>query len=338
MIRITTLLFLAMALAVDVQPVVAQTSASIQSTPVQRIRANPMPFVDREVAIVGKIIRYVDTGDLETSSYYIEDDFGVQLRVVTRDPLPSVDSRWTVNGIIAVDPRQDPYLVEARRVEEVDQTAVPADPVMPPPEVEEAGTSPWSPYLPIGLGGALLLGFFAWLVVRRPGGTPAQVPSPVAAGVGGPSGPSASTPPEAGPGWGASPSGNDFYDGKTVRFHRPSTQDGTLKLLPGRLEVLTGPDRGNEVRFVHSGAANPEITFGRSEGPKFQHIQLTAPTVSRRHALIRFDAGDWSIANFSETNPVVVNGSPLLAIGNAKALEEGDTIEFGEVSFKFHGR
>lgn len=125
----------------------------------------------------------------------------------------------------------------------------------------------------------------------------------------------------------------DVVDGQTIRFHRPP--EGTLQLLPGRLEIVDGADQGQEIRFVRSRAGTPEITFGRNNGPPLQHIQLRASTVSRKHARMRFQGKQWEISNLSLTNPVVLNGEELPTGNGGRPLHEGDRIEMGEVMFRF---
>jgi hypothetical protein len=113
--------------------------------------------------------------------------------------------------------------------------------------------------------------------------------------------------------------------------------ESTLRLLPGRLEVLAGAgDR--EIRFVQGSGAVTEITVGRQAGPATRHLQLPAPTVSRLHARLRYESGTWSIANLSRTNPVVVNGAPMSDAVAEHQLCEGDRIEVGEYIFIFHER
>ncbi|MBA4159763.1 MAG: FHA domain-containing protein [Gemmatimonadetes bacterium] len=131
------------------------------------------------------------------------------------------------------------------------------------------------------------------------------------------------------------PHGDSVVDGSTIRFHQPI--DGTLQILPGRLEIVAGADSGQSIRFVRT-AGEPEITFGRQDGPPYRHIQLRAPTVSREHAHMRYDGGEWRIANLSSTNPVVVNGEELNGGGDARPLHEGDRIEMGEIAFVFRER
>ena len=127
------------------------------------------------------------------------------------------------------------------------------------------------------------------------------------------------------------------HEGATIRFAIPG--DHTLQFLPGRLEVVAGPDAGREVRFVRtSGEPLPEITFGRSEGPPYRHVQLLARTVSRQHARMSLLDEHWQLTNLSSTNPVVLNGRPLAQDEVAPLLVDGDRIEMGEVGFSFHSR
>lgn len=135
-----------------------------------------------------------------------------------------------------------------------------------------------------------------------------------------------------------SPADSALVNGETLRF--AVADEGTLRFLPGRLEVSAGPDAGREVRFVAPpGGAEPvEVTFGRTEGPAYRHVQLLARTVSRRHASMSLSDGHWSLQNLSATNPVILNGRPLAADEVAPLLVDGDRIEMGEVVFTFHSR
>lgn len=111
--------------------------------------------------------------------------------------------------------------------------------------------------------------------------------------------------------------------------------DATLQLLPGRLEPVDGSVH-QEIRFVRVPGIN-RFTLGRNPGPVHSHIQLKAVTASRMHAYMEFDGGRWHLGNMSRTNRAVVNGAPLN--GDApRPLEDGDRIEFGELTFVFRER
>ncbi len=114
--------------------------------------------------------------------------------------------------------------------------------------------------------------------------------------------------------------------------------DGTLQLLPGRLELVDGGSAATarEVRFVRVPGREPEVTFGRDEGDPFLHVRLNLPTVSRRQARLRFQGGRWVLRNESRTNPTVVQGDPLPADGTERVLNDGDRVEMGTVVYRFH--
>ncbi len=127
-----------------------------------------------------------------------------------------------------------------------------------------------------------------------------------------------------------------FIEGETLRFVMPPA-DGTVEFLPGRLEVVAGPEAGREIRFARApGEGDVEVTFGRSEGPPNRHIQVLARTVSRRHAVMTLRDEHWELTNLSSTNPLVLNGRVFAGDETAPLLVEGDRIEMGEVAFVFH--
>ncbi|HEV2130847.1 MAG TPA: FHA domain-containing protein [Longimicrobiaceae bacterium] len=130
--------------------------------------------------------------------------------------------------------------------------------------------------------------------------------------------------------------GGEYVDGRTVRYYRPV--DDTVQFLPGRLEIVEGEDRGQDIRFIRTAGGVAEITFGRSSGPAHRHVQLRARTVSREHARLRYERDGWRIGNLSQTNPVVVNGEELHSVQDTRALSDGDLIEMGEVVFRFRER
>lgn len=117
---------------------------------------------------------------------------------------------------------------------------------------------------------------------------------------------------------------------------------GTVQFLPGRLEVLQGRGvAGQELRFIRpdNPAERPSVTFGRGEGPPYRHVQLRAPTVSRLHARIELvDGGVWTLENLSTTNPIVLNGTELVAGSPPERLADGDRIEMGEIVFRYRDR
>lgn len=119
----------------------------------------------------------------------------------------------------------------------------------------------------------------------------------------------------------------------TIVFTRPT--DEPLQILPGRLVIISGEGTGEDLRLFSRIGETPRIVVGRDTGPPHQHITLHSPTVSRRHARIDFENGQWSITNLSETNPVLVNDRVLNRGSAARKLSDGDRIELGEVELRF---
>jgi len=125
-------------------------------------------------------------------------------------------------------------------------------------------------------------------------------------------------------------------DNKPVRFSPPA--EGTLQFLPGRMLVGSGKDAGRELRFVQLPSPDgTHVTFGRSEGEQYRHIQMQDQTVSRMHAELRFFEGKWFLRNLSQTNPVMLDGMPLNTDAES-LLDDGARIEMGEVFFIFKKR
>jgi pSer/pThr/pTyr-binding forkhead associated (FHA) protein len=114
------------------------------------------------------------------------------------------------------------------------------------------------------------------------------------------------------------------------RYAAPS-----VEYLPGRLEIQSGDKRGDVIRFVRTRGDTADVTLGRGDGPPGVHIKLPVETVSRHHARMQYESGRWRITNLSHTNPTIVNGEELIAAEGARWLEDGDTIEMGELVFRF---
>ena len=121
---------------------------------------------------------------------------------------------------------------------------------------------------------------------------------------------------------------------ETVRFVRPA--DEVVQLLPGHLEVVSGDERHQEIRFVRVQGQQPQLILGRNPGRSPQHIALNSSTVSRQHARLAYTGGKWAVANLSKTNPVVVNDQELTNLDGERQLADGDRIELGEVVLRFH--
>ncbi|HSJ06336.1 MAG TPA: FHA domain-containing protein, partial [Longimicrobiales bacterium] len=118
----------------------------------------------------------------------------------------------------------------------------------------------------------------------------------------------------------------------------PDGADATLQLLPGRLEVVDGEAGAEEIRFVRPAGGDPVVTLGRGPGGGPGSVRLLNPTVSRSHARLRFEDGEWHIVNLSSTNPALLNGEALPVGEGERALRDGDRLELGEVVLRYRQR
>src|SRR6266566_4439227 len=83
------------------------------------------------------------------------------------------------------------------------------------------------------------------------------------------------------------------------------------------IRFLTGPLAGNIFQVN-----KPIITFGRDPG---NDVVISDPTVSRKHAHLVNNAGQWSIEKLAEQNVVTVNQQNV----QAAVISDRDTIGLG---------
>ncbi len=329
----------ALLLAIAPASLVAQPGGSPKPVKVQDIYECGNSCVTQFVQVTGKVARWD-----EANSFVVEDDFGIGIRVVVVGPLPKREARVQIDGVVASDPAGNPYLTALKIVQPGAVAPTPTPPIVDSDRdgvLDTADRCPGTPvadkvdgqgcklpFLPtetillLGAGVAVIaLGLL--FAIRRPNAGAA----PVVAGNAGQS--SAGDP--------------SIEDGKTIRVARPDESQGTLQILPGRLEIAAGPDAGRiaDIRFMRdrtAAASVPEITFGRHGQASPTHVVIKSPTVSRLHAKFRFENGAWSVINFSETNPVLINKRPLSTTEAPVRLAADDMIEMGEVSFRYHSQ
>lgn len=83
------------------------------------------------------------------------------------------------------------------------------------------------------------------------------------------------------------------------------------------LYVLQGPDKGRTLR-----CDDDDITIGRGSN----QVPLTDQTVSRRHAQLKQDSGDWSLVDLNSANGTYLNG---VRVARSMRLKHGDQIRVG---------
>src|SRR5438874_10214962 len=83
------------------------------------------------------------------------------------------------------------------------------------------------------------------------------------------------------------------------------------------IRFLTGPLAGNTFQLT-----KPMITFGRDTG---NDVIISDPTVSRKHAHLLNNTGQWSIEKLAEQNVVTVNQQNV----QSAVISDRDTIGLG---------
>lgn len=73
------------------------------------------------------------------------------------------------------------------------------------------------------------------------------------------------------------------------------------------------------------------VTIGRHPSCD---IAIDDPYISRRHAVIFFDKGEFRVHNLSRTNPVVLNEAFQVKHNQNACLNEGDTLDVGLTSLR----
>jgi FHA domain len=91
-------------------------------------------------------------------------------------------------------------------------------------------------------------------------------------------------------------------------------ESGTLTFADGREEPL-----------------RPDLTIGRGAG---NDIKLTSRTVSREHALLKFEQGRWLVEDRGSANGTFLNDARV-AFGAAHPLRHGDRIGVGSETLVF---
>lgn len=93
------------------------------------------------------------------------------------------------------------------------------------------------------------------------------------------------------------------------------TEQDTVLASGGGMPVLTARWRDQEVQFAHN------FDIGRDEACA---MQLVDPMISRRHARVEFQAGEWWLRDLGSANGTEVNGRKVDAV----KLESGASVVF----------
>lgn len=336
----------------------AQTKVSVAD-----VRNDVNRWLNERVELTGVIQNYVQDRSSTSRFYVLRDDFGRTILIRTGPELPETNAKYKVFGTVSYDVnRRELFVHEDQRIQLTTAEGLPVAQAggapMPPaavaasvpsaslPLAAEPAAEPverpkpksswkwWEIALVVGLG-ALLLGIVVALIVVLRGKKRTASPPVSDFNL------SASMPMPAAGGGGAAadiPAPQEVIEGRTIKMHAPPPN--TIKLLPGWFEVVSGDEVVKQIRFYKMrGDATSETTFGRAVGRPYTHIQLKPMTVSSRQAKVTIEPSGARLTNFAsaDSNPTRVN-SREMAVGESLVLQEGDSVEMGEVVFRFHAQ
>jgi hypothetical protein len=104
--------------------------------------------------------------------------------------------------------------------------------------------------------------------------------------------------------------------------------DDQTVLAPGRPRASLVVRQGTQVGMTFS-LAGDEIILGREEGVG---ISIRDPEISRQHARISWQAGNYYVEDMGSTNGTFLNGAPVTG---RQLLRSGDTIGMGQTLLAF---
>lgn len=278
------------------------------------ILKNPSNFNNEFVTTEGLVIQYTQGDERTTSFYLLKSDYGAILKVNTAQGQPETNAKYEVSGTVVIDlVNRTVFLVEQSKIKRTNSDI-------------KIVTSPVNWMLIIAIGGLVLLIvlLIIYLVVKN---RSEKRESNIAA-MTRPSDINASP-------ISVSPS-NDNQDFKTIRITQSSPK--TLKMIPGRLQIISGLDKGKEFPIMgFPGSDGSVLTIGREKGnsqSEFSYIQLLEKTVSRKQAEILYVDQKLYVKNYSETNLTQLNGVDL-KFGERAEITINSIIKTGEVEFKY---
>lgn len=308
-------------------------------------------MVDEYVKVTGYVERWKKNPANSTISYIVRDNWGDEITVISNKEHPETKARYEVEGYVVFKPAEKEYqIMEQKRANLDVPTSTPVPPPPTPTQVEVTAT-------PMPL-------------------TPTASPTAMAEIAGGSGEMKDEKPVENGFDWvlglllaaiiavivilivlllrgnqdslaGLDETAVINVADKTQKINAPvakeeAVQNGTVKMMPGRLEIVGGVEL-KELRLIRPrGVADTKIkyTFGRLEGDPITHIQLNDPTVSSRQAELRFQENHFILVNIPDPNDpdrnaTLYNGRKMEA-EESVVLSEGDSIEMGNVKIIYH--
>jgi predicted component of type VI protein secretion system len=340
-------------LLVNVNVLFAQTNKAPMKTTIEKIVDNPGAFIDETVIVQGLVVKYFREPSHTNSFYSLKGKYDGKILVkveAQKEPLLEhfYEVKGTVfkeNGNVFIHQTETAEIPDLKNYtwgnsnEVLDNDDVSnlekSDKIEKDDSGEEIGVLPdkgMSFYIIVAAIVIVIIVLVVLLIkmtskknevevnVNQPTSTPPPVPQP------------APQPVQS-----TSVSDDDY---KTIKLVRDSAK--TLKFIPGKLEIVSGPDAGKSFRLSgYPTSQGSVVTIGTLEEKgdrQYAHIQIDKSfrTVSRRQAEIIFNEKEKKlyIKNLSNTNYTKVDDVELNP-NEAIELKDGSVISMGELSFRY---
>lgn len=317
---------------------------------IKDIKSNPSKYSMERITIKGKVVkRCIENEAISTRSYLLKDADGDEIKIVSPFEYPKLDQVYEVTGIIVLNSIGKDILeinlIEICKVYfPISQLSVPISTMQ-----EQTNKSKWVSYILFGISIILLVvvAFLAFTMISKKykvaiANNFSNNLESETSKTGYPNSASyneddnkISTPDltlsdseEL-----IYPKPKSIYEDNVIGLSTPP--ENTMKLLPFKLEIISGFDKIREIPFFKpAGIEETEYTFGRGSGPNYTHFRLKSPAVSVKQAKLVWTNNNFFLLNYSITNPVEVNGL-ILQKDQSVLLEHGAVLKMGELIFKF---
>ncbi|MCB2221574.1 MAG: FHA domain-containing protein [Bacteroidetes bacterium] len=298
---------------------------SQQEVTIENIVNNPGPFLEENVVVEGTVEQFVPETSTTNAHYLLEGKYGGIIKVKTSEAEPQKNKMYRVEGTV-YDENGRPFIHEASKICIDCESAK----IFPENQVKEKN---YLLYIIIAATFILLLIIIFYIIQNQKSKADkerkrkeeelrkveedrinrAKEQKTI------------ETPDD------------DF---KTLKFS--SSDPKTMKYVPGKLEIISGEDKGRILKFF--GYPTPEgsvVSVGRGKGRvegerSFARIKIDDKfmTVSREQAELIYREGKLFVRNLSNINPTEVNGI-VVPEKEMIELEPGSVMKTGELEFKY---
>lgn len=303
---------------------------SQKQTTIEAIVDNPGRFLEESVTVEGIVTQFVPVNSSTNAHFLLEGKYGGVIKVKTDEGEPIQNKSYRVTGTVYSDNGR-PFIHERSKTCLDCETQT--TPIVETPKVIEQSNNT---LLFIIIGASILLIIIIVFFVLKNKQTTSAASNERS------SSNTVTTDTNSNV---TTPSPRQDYtseqdDFKTIKFSMADSDPKTMKFIPGKLELITGDDKGKTFRIAGYPTVDGSIvTIGRRpiKGDRsFAHILIDPKfqTVSGLQAELIYRDGKLYVKNHSTTNPTQVDG---IVIDQNKIVElkKGSIIRAGELEFKY---